>query len=1023
MRNKSILWIFVILLTLIVVYTLSYGFMAKRYEGQILKQTADSLFNGDIEMAKSDSTGIALYKKLLRDSTDAQAYPVFGTTYKQLLDKQLNLGLDLKGGMSVTLEVDISQLLIALSDNNANAIFRKSIEDAKAAQRNSTSPYVKLFAQAWKTNNSGGVELWRIFDTIENKGKFPVKASDDDVLKILEKEAEDAINNTENIIKKRIDQFGVTQPTVQKQMLTGRIVVELPGVNDQERVRKQLKATANLEFWDTYRTDEAAQKIIDLYTTLGKTLAPDLYSQDPNRPRLDSLMGVALQVPDITDLQKDSIRLVYRDTTVIADSLLSEKDLSRKYPLRKLSPNFQRGQSVLGYALASDMDEINKYLALPAAKAALPADMRLVWSAKPISNTLQLYGLKDPENDGKAELDGKHITDAYKTFDPINGDVQVAMNMDIEGAQIWRKMTAKNAADNQRPIAIVMDNRVYSAPGPREEISGGSSVITFGSANGGTQLQTEADDLAGLLKAGSLPAPSNIIDENTVGPSLGEKNIKAGLLSFLIAFVVILIYMIFYYAWAGWAANVALIANLFFLIGALVSLHGSLTLPGIAGIVLTMGTAVDANVLIYERVKEELRLGKGTSQALKDGFLKAISAIIDGNVSIFITGVVLAIVGTGPIKGFATTLLIGIFTTLFSSLLISRLILYRRLEQKKPITFYSSITKNWFTKMNFDFVKRRKLFYFISIAIIAAGIGSWIFRGFNMGVDFAGGTSAKVSFAQVVEVDAVRDALGNSLVEADGQKASVLVQNIGNSGKEYKVTTNYLINSDVEDVENKVSSKLGEAFTSLGGGYIIDSSVKVDATMSDDFRKEAFWAAVFSLLLVGTYILIRFRKWDFALGASIALLHDALVVIAAFTLLNGVLPFSLEINQNFIGAILTVIGFSINDTVVIFDRIREYFKTRKNAPLESTINDALNSTLGRSINTSMTVLLTLLVMFFFGSDDIRGFCFAMIIGVISGVYSTLFIATPIVVDMRKLFGTKEEKGLEVNKENLKAATV
>lgn len=1017
------MWIFVILLTLIVVYTLSYGFMAKRYEGKIWKLAADSL-ELELDAAKADPIAQALYKKLLRDSTDASAYPVFGTTYKELLDKQLNLGLDLKGGMSVTLEVSIPELLIALSDNNANPVFRKSIEDAKTAQRSSTAAYVQLFAQAWKANNQGSVELWRIFDTIENKGKFPAKASDDDVLKILEKEAEDAISNTENIIKKRIDQFGVTQPTVQKQMLTGRIVVELPGVDDPERVRKQLKATANLEFWDTYRTDEAAQAIIDIYTTLGKKLAPDLYSQDPDRPRKDSLMNVAMQVPEISDAQRDSIRLVYRDTTVTPDSLLTEKDLARKYPLRKLSPNFQRGQTPLGYALSSDTAEINGYLSMPEAKAALPQGMLLAWSAKPEQNTVVLYGLKDPEGDGKAELDGKHITDAYKTFDPINGDVQVAMNMDIEGAQIWRKMTAKNAADNQRPIAIVMDNKVYSAPGPREEISGGSSVITFGSANGGTQLQTEADDLAGLLKAGSLPAPARIIDENTVGPSLGDKNIKAGLLSFFIAFIVILIYMIFYYAWAGWAANVALIANLFFLIGALVSLHGSLTLPGIAGIVLTMGTAVDANVLIYERVKEELRLGKGTSAALKDGFLKAISAIIDGNVSIFITGVVLAIVGTGPIKGFATTLLIGIFTTLFSALLISRLILYRRLEQKKPITFYSSITKNWFTKMNFDFVKRRKLFYGISIAIIGAGLASMIFRDnpFNMGVDFAGGTSAKVRFEQQIDVDAVRDALGKSLVEADGKPASVLVQNLGNSGKEYKVTTNYLMNSNAEDVENKVNTKVSEAFSSLGSAFAIDSTVKVDPTMSDDFRKEAFWAAVLSLLLVGTYILIRFRKWDFALGASIALLHDALVVLAAFTLLKDVMPFSLEINQNFIGAILTVIGFSINDTVVIFDRIREYFKTRRNAPLESTINDALNSTLGRSINTSLTVLLTLLVMFFFGSDDIRGFCFAMIIGVISGVYSTLFIATPIVVDMRKLFGNKSEEVVEEKKGNVKAVT-
>ncbi len=1022
MRNKSILWIFVILLTIIVVYTLSFGLVAKRYEGKILQLAADSL-QMDVTTAKTDETAQALYKKLLRDSSDASAYPVFGTTYKQLLDKQLNLGLDLKGGMSVTLEVSIPELLIALSDNNNNAIFRKSIEDAKAAQLSSTASYVKLFEQAWKANNTSNVQLWRIFDTIENKGKFPANSTDEDVIKILEKEAEDAINNTENIIKKRIDQFGVVQPTVQKQLLTGRILVELPGMDDRERVRKQLKATANLEFWDTYRTDEIVQKLFDLYISLGKTTAPDLFSKDPDRPRKDSLMTAAMQAPGVSDAQRDSIRLVYRDNTVTPDSLLSEKDLARKYPLRKLQINPRTGAAQIAFAMASDTVEINKVLNSADCKSKLPSDIRFAWAAKPTGNFVELYGLKDPEGDGKAELDGKNITDAYKTFDQINGDVQVAMEMDIDGAQIWRKMTAKNAADNQRPIAIVMDSKVYSAPGPREEIPNGSSVITFGSTKDGSAVQTEADDLAGLLKAGSLPAPARIIDEVTIGPSMGEKNINAGLWSFFIAFIVILLYMIFYYAWAGWAANVALIANLFFMIGALVSFHGSLTLPGIAGIVLTMGMAVDANVLIYERVKEELRLGKGMSAAMKDGFLKAISAILDGNVTTLLTGIVLYSIGTGPIKGFATTLIIGIFTTLFTALIISRLILYRRLENKKPITFYSNITKNWFTNMNYDFVGKRKLFYAISIIIIGAGLASMIFRSnpFNMGVDFAGGTAVRVSYAESVDADALRSALNNALVESNGQIANSPVQSINNNGREYKVTTNYLMNSNSANVESEVSKKITETLSPLGSGFNIDSSMKVDPTMSDDFRKEAIWAAIIALIVVGIYIAIRFRKWDFALGASVALFHDALVVLAAFTLLKDIMPFSLEVNQNFVGAILTIIGYSINDTVVIFDRIREYFNTRKNAPIASTINDALNSTLGRSINTSMTVLLTLIVMFAFGGDDIRGFCFALIVGVISGVYSTLFIASPIVVDMRNMFGDKTTAS-EDNAVTAKAAT-
>jgi SecD/SecF fusion protein len=583
--------------------------------------------------------------------------------------------------------------------------------------------------------------------------------------------------------------------------------------------------------------------------------------------------------------------------------------------------------------------------------------------------------------------------------------------MDSEGAAVWREMTRRNAADNKRSIAIVMDNLVFSAPSVNSEIPNGSSVIQFGRAATGAdqpKLEQEAKDLAGLLKAGSLPAPAKIIDEVTVGPSVGEENINAGIISFVIAFVLILLYMIFYYAWAGWAANVALIANLFFMIGALVSMQGSLTLPGIAGIVLTMGMAVDANVLIYERVKEELRAGKGISAAMKDGFIKALSAIIDGNATTMITGVILLLVGTGPIKGFATTLIIGIFTTLITSLIISRLILYRRLENKKPITFYSSITKDWFTKVNFDFVAKRKMFYVISMVIMIAGITSWVTRGFNMGVDFSGGTSVRVDFASDVNVDELRSNLGGVLVEDNGSPASVVVQSIGNGSRSYKVTTNYMINSENPEVENMVSAKMAEGFSKMNSEFTVGSSYKVDPTMSDDFRKQASWATILSLILVGAYIMLRFRKWDFALGASVALLHDALVVIAAFTLLNGVMPFTLEVNQNFIGAILTVIGYSINDTVVIFDRIREYLSGRKNAPIEGTINDALNSTLGRSINTSMTVLLTLLVMFIFGSDDIRGFCFAMIIGVISGVYSTLFIASPIVVDMRNWAGRKAE---------------
>jgi SecD/SecF fusion protein len=1015
MRNKSLLWIFVILLTLSVVYVLSFSFVANSYEKKIAGLTRDSLDAAGNTYTEGDSLYTALYKKALRDSADAEAYPLVGHSYNYLREHQLNLGLDLKGGMSVILEVSIPELFVALSDKNTNPVFVKSIADAKDAQRSSTAAYVDLFYSAWKKNNTSGLEMWRIFDTMENKGKFPAKSTDDEVVEILRREADDALNNTENIIKRRIEPFGITQANVQRQSLTGRIVVELPGVDDPERVRKTLKATANLEFWDTYRTDEVFGKMIEVFSNIGKQTAPDLYSSDPDRAQKDSLMTVALQDTLLTQVQQDSIRNFYADKTVRPDSLLSQAELSRKYPLRKMQLNPQSGTPVIAFATVSDTAEINKYLQSPFAVQTLPSDLRLLWGAKAEKNAVALYGIRDKSMRGKAELGGNSIVFAREDLNPINGEVEVSMTMDSEGSAIWREMTRRNAADNRRPIAIVMDNLVLSAPNVNGEIPNGSSVIQFGRAadKDQTKLLAEATDLAGLLRAGSLPAPAKIIDEVTVGPSVGERNINAGVLSFVLAFVLILIYMIFYYAWAGWAANVALIANLFFMIGALISMQGSLTLPGIAGIVLTMGMAVDANVLIYERVKEELRLGKGISTAMKDGFVKALGAILDGNATTLITGIILLLVGTGPIKGFATTLIIGIFTTLVTALIISRLILYRRLENKKQITFYSSITKDWFTKMNFDFVGKRKMFYVISIVVIVAGLVSAFTRGFDMGVDFSGGTSVRVAFEQDVNVDQLRSAIGSTLVDESGNASSNTVQSIGAGSREFKVTTNYMMNSEAENVEALVSEKMKSGFDQLGSKYTVGSSYKVDPTMSDDFRKQAIWASILSLLLVGGYIMIRFRKWDFALGASVALFHDALIVVAAFTLLKGILPFTLEVNQNFIGAILTVIGFSINDTVVIFDRIREYLKVRKSGQIETTINDALNSTMGRSINTSMTVLLTLVVMFIFGSDDIRGFCFAMIIGVISGVYSTLFIASPIVVDMRKMTGDKEESDEKV----------
>ncbi|MDZ4821834.1 MAG: protein translocase subunit SecD [Flavobacteriales bacterium] len=1040
MRNKGILWFFVVLLAITTLYCFSLGLVANRFEksaGATAQLQVDSLATiYGWNPAQQDSAKDVLTKRILRDSADAKVYPILGNTYKSVKKDQLNLGLDLKGGMSVTLEVSIADLFMGMSDYTDDKNFTNAIKEAREMQKRSSGSYVNLFEQAWKNQNAG-FPLWRIFSLSKSSGLFPMNATDKEVFDVLAVEADNAISNTENVIKKRVDNLGVSQANVAKQTLTGRIIVDLPGVDDREYIRGKLKSTANLEFWETYKSSELVQLWQGVNDTIAKTFYPELFVVDTTSKDTTS---TALLSDSTSVAKKDSTQLAKSDvdTTSAVDTSstsptdapneeLSEEEKKKLPLINKLSPmlNMDRmsgvDQCLVATAKVSDTSDVNRMLAMPQAKAKFPKDLRLLWGAKPQGGRASLYAIKDPSLKGIAPLDGKSIESAESNVQ--DGQAVVNMTMDSEtGTPIWRSMTEKASADNKRPIAVVMDGLVYSAPNVSEPITDGESRITFGQGPIREQLD-EATDLSNLLKAGSIPARITIIDEVTVGPTLGEANIKAGIWSFVIAFVVILAYMIFYYAWAGLAANVALITNLFFMMGALIAVHGSLTLPGIAGIVLTMGMAVDANVLIYERVKEELRLGKGIQAAMRDGFIKAISAIIDGNVTTLLTGIVLFIVGTGPIKGFATTLIIGIFTTLFTAIVVARLILYRRLESKRPITFSSKITKNWFTNVNFDFVGKRKMFYMVSLVIVGAGIISMFVRqpAFNWGVDFVGGTSFKVAFDQPVEVDVLRGAFAEVLVE-NGQASSNTVQSIDNTGKDYKIITNYMVSSEVADADSLVQAKANEAIAKAGVPYKINETYRVDPTMTDDFRREALWATIVGLLLVGIYIFIRFRMWDYAVGAIAALAHDALVVVAAFTLLNGIVPFSLEVNQAFVGAILTVIGFSINDTVVIFDRIREYMRNRKNAEPKAIINDALNSTLGRSINTSMTVLLTLLVMFIFGSDDIRGFTFAMIIGVISGSYSTLFIASPIVVDIRNWQARRKAKQI-VEEKNVATATV
>jgi SecD/SecF fusion protein len=793
---------------------------------------------------------------------------------------------------------------------------------------------------------------------------FPAQSTDEEIFVILQNESNTAIDNTESIIRKRIDQLGVAQPNVQK-VSGGRILVELPGIDDRERARKQLKSTANLEFWETYFNDEIFARISAANNALGRSMSPELFGEDAP-----------------------------------ADSLLTLEQQREMNPLfAYFQLETQRRSSVVGYTAVADTNRVNDLLRTPEAKRALQSDLRLMWEAKPTQSFAALYAIKDESGKGKAKLSGKSIIDARVSYDEI-GDVVVSMTMDGEGSGIWGAMTEACAADNQRAVAVILDGLVFSAPSVQSAITNGRSQISFGSNQSIEDKMAEANDLASLLKAGSLPAPARIVDEVSVGPQLGEENIQAGFSSFVIALAVILLYMIFYYKGAGLVSNLALIANLFFLIGALASLGAALTLPGIAGIVLTIGMAVDANVLIYERIREEMRGGKGLMVALKDGYSKAYSAIIDANLTTLLTAFVLYSFGSGAIRGFATTLIIGIFTSLFSAIVLTRLVFFSRLENKKPISFYTDMTKDWFTKINVNFIGNRMKFYALSAIIVVGGIASLATKGLQYGVEFSGGTTFDVSFDEAIDVQQIRESLAVAFTE-EGKTGNPIVQTKDSDAK-VRIMTNYMIDNQDENQDELIQSALAEGLAVTGVDYTIDQYNKVDSTISDDFRTGAQNATVFSLLIIFLYIFFRFRKWQYGMGALVAMTHDVIIVLSAFSIFAGILPFTMEIDQAFIAAILTVIGYSINDTVVVFDRIREYvglYGDKKDD--KDLMNDALNSTLSRTINTSLSTFVVLLTIFLLGGDNIKGFVFALMIGVVVGTYSSIFIATPSVLDLSK----------------------
>lgn len=977
MRNKGAIRLLAIVFALVSVYQLMFTYQVKDVE-----KAARQFGAGDIKKEQTylDSIrGEKVYSFLgLRDYT-----------YKECKELEMNLGLDLKGGMNVTMEVSVVDIIKAMANNSKDETFVAAIAKAKQMQADSQDDFVTLFGKAFsEINPSAQLSSPDIFGTLELKDKIAFGAKNDEVLEVLKTETEAAIDNTFNILRSRIDRFGVAQPNIQKADISGRIIIELPGIKDAARVRKLLQGTASLEFWETYTFSEIGGALNAVNTKLAE---------------INAASEVIEATPEVKEEVKadEDVALLDKIENESQDSLSNAKDLAKKYPLFSvLNPNQGRGGSslaVVGYSHIKDTARVNKIFAMPAVKSVLPRNLKLFWGVKAIDdggNVFELYAIKVTSRDGKAPLDGDVVVSAREEIDQQTARAEVSMSMNGEGAKVWARLTKDNL---QRSIAIVLDGYVYSAPTVQSEIKGGSSSIS------GDFTIAEAKDLANILKSGKLPAPAHIIADEVVGPSLGQESVQKGMWSFIIAFSLILLYMFFFYSkGAGLTANVALITNLFFIFGVLASLGAVLTLPGIAGIVLTIGMSVDANVLIFERIQEEMKLGKGLGLAISDGYKNAYSAIIDGNLTTLLTGIILYIFGEGPIKGFATTLVIGIISSLFAAIFITRLFFEGGLKRKRNITFTTKLTDNWLRNTAITFIQKRKVFYIISAIAILASIASLSTRGLNQGIDFTGGRTYVVAFDQPVVVGEISKSL-----DAVYGHAPVVKTFGGNS--QVKISTKYKIDEDGTEIDDEVEAKLFEGLKKyLPAGTTLESflennrkmSQKVGPTIADDIRQSAVWSILFALIVIFLYIMVRFSNWQYGLGAVAALTHDTIIVLGIFSIFKGILPFSLEIDQAFIAAILTVVGYSINDTVVVFDRIREYLGLHPKRDPEKVIDSALNSTLRRTFSTSLSTLVVLLAIFFFGGTSIQGFTFALIVGVVVGTYSSLFIATPIAYDTK-----------------------
>lgn len=1007
MQSKGAIKFVAVLLALACLWQLSFTLVTKIQENkaeeyaeaavEAFKQSAEFAAVQDVDKAHVlDSIAKNKNRWYIDSVSNEKVY--FGYTYKDVKAKEINLGLDLKGGMNVMLQVQLEDLVSALAGENKTPEFTQALNLAKERSVNSPEDFITLFAQAWK-EVSNGQRLAQVFGTYDLATRINPQSTDDEVIAVIRENAESAVSNSFNVLRNRIDRFGVTQPSIQKLGNSGRILVELPGVKEPERVKKLLQGTASLEFWTTYTYSEVSGYLQEADAILAQTLA---YDSDGNDGQATQ-DGAAAAPAD----GGDGNSVVNQVISQNSDDDEALEAYRKAHPLFAVlqQPGYSNS-ALIGYAQGKDTAIVNKYLKSPELRGTFPQEFKPLWSVKPSEyiqggNWFELVAIKAATRDGKAPLDGGAVTDARVSYSGqgVNqGSPTVSMSMNAEGASIWARLTKDNIG---RQIAIVLDDLVYSYPNVNSEISGGNSEIS------GHFDVEEATDLANVLNSGKLPAPAKIIQEQVVGPSLGAESINAGLISFVIAFLLVLVYMIFFYNGGGIIADIALLCNVLLLFGVLVSFGAVLTLPGIAGLVLTMGMAVDANVIIYERIKEELAAGKGLSKAVADGYSNAYSAIIDGQVTTLLTGIVLFVFGSGPVQGFATTLIIGIITSVLTSIFITRIIIDDRVAKGKNVTFENNLTKDFLKHTHVNFIDKRKWSYLFSGILIVIAILSISIKGFTYGVDFTGGRTYVIRFDQPVSAEAIRAA-----VESKFNNEGVEVKQFGGESQ-MKVTTTYKVDQESTEVDAEVSEMLFDALkgffakadmsldefiSTVDNPNGIISSDKVGPTIANDMKRAAIYSVLIALFVIFAYIAVRFKGWTWGLGGVLSLAHTAIIVIGFFSLFSGILPFNLDVDQTFIAAILTIIGYAINDNVVIFDRIREYKTLHPKMDLKTNANLALNSTLTRTINTSVSTLVTMVAIAIFGGESIRGLSVALILGICFGTYASIFIGTPIMFD-------------------------